>query len=278
MKPARKRALVDKLRGDWKVSTRRACAALRIDRALYVYKSRRGGQADLKRRIKEICETRVRYGYRRVHILLRRDGWAVNPKRIYRLYREMGLQLRNKTPKRRVKAKLREDRKPAVQVNEVWSMDFVHDQLATGRKLRILTIVDIFSRFSPAVDPRFNYRGEDVVATLERVCKIIGFPKAIRVDQGSEFISRDLDLWAYQRGVILDFSRPGKPTDNAFIESFNGKFRAECLNAHWFMNLDDAREKMEDWRRDYNEVRPHSAIGNKPPISLMNGSQAMTYV
>jgi putative transposase len=209
-----------------------------------------------------------------VHVLLQRDGWPVNPKRIYRLYKEMGLQLRNKTPKRRVKAKLREDRRPAVQINETWAMDFVHDQLATGRKLRVLTIVDTFSRFSPAVDPRFSYRGEDVVATLERVCRSVGYPKAIRVDQGSEFVSRDLDLWAYQKGVILDFSRPGKPTDNSFIESFNGKFRAECLNTHWFMSLDDARTKMEVWRRDYNEVRPHSAIGNKPPISLMNGSPA----
>lgn len=205
------------------MSIRRACATLRIDRALYVYKSKRGGQADLKQRIKEICETRVRYGYRRVHVLLRRDGWAVNPKRVYRLYKELGLQLRNKTPKRRVKAKLREDRTVALQINETWAMDFVHDQLATGRKIRVLTIVDTFSRFSPAVDPRFSYKGEDVVQTLERICRNVGYPKTIRVDQGSEFISRDLDLWAYQRGVVLDFSRPGKPTDNGFIESFNGK-------------------------------------------------------
>jgi putative transposase len=256
------------------VSIRRACSALRVDRALYVYKSKRGGQADLKQRIKEIAETRVRYGYRRIHVLLRREGWLVNAKRIYRLYKELSLQLRNKTPKRRVKAKLRDDRCAAIETNETWAMDFVHDQLATGRKIRVLTVVDTYSRFSPAVDPRFSYRGEDVVLTLERICKVVGYPKSIRVDQGSEFISRDLDLWAYQKGVVLDFSRPGKPTDNAFIESFNGKFRAECLNAHWFMSLDDARSKMEEWRKDYNEVRPHSAIGNKPPISLINGSSA----
>jgi putative transposase len=186
----------------------------------------------------------------------------------------MGLQLRNKVPKRRVKAKLRDDRKEPIQINETWAMDFIHDQLATGTKIRILTIVDTFSRFSPVIDPRLSYRGEDVVQTLERVCKMLGYPKTIRVDQGSEFVSRDLDLWAYHRGVVLDSSRPGKPTDNSFIESFNGKFRAECLNTHWFMNLDDARSKMEEWRRDYNEVRPHSAIGNKPPISLLNGSSA----
>lgn len=153
-------------------------------------------------------------------------------------------------------------------------MDFVHDQLATGRRLRVLTIVDLFSRFSPAIEPRFSFRGADVAEVLERVGKEIGLPQTIRVDQGSEFMSRDLDLWAYHRGVTLDFSRPGKPTDNAFIESFNGKFRAECLNTHWFMSLDDARSKCEAWRRDYNEVRPHSAIGNKPPAALINRSAA----
>ena len=206
--------------------------------------------------------------------MLRRDGIAINEKRTRRLYNELGLQLRNKVPKRRVKAKLRDDRTIAVHINETWAMDFVHDQLATGKKIRVLTVVDTFSRFSPVVDPRFSYKGEDVVLTLERVCKNIGYPKSIRVDQGSEFISRDLDLLAYANNVTLDFSRPGKPTDNSFIESFNGKFRSECLNTHWFMSLDDARQKMEDWRRDYNEIRRHSAIGDKPPISLMNGSSA----
>jgi putative transposase len=155
-----------------------------------------------------------------------------------------------------------------------WATDFVHDQLATGRKLRVLTIVDTFSRFSPAVEPRFSFRGADVVEILEKVGRQVGFPAMIRVDQGTEFVSRDLDLWAYQRGVTLDFSRPGKPTDNAFIESFNGKFRAECLSAHWFMSLDDARRKCEAWRRDYNEERPHSAIGNKAPIELIDRSAA----
>lgn len=222
---------------------------LKIDRSLYVYKSRRGEQAELKLKIRDICQTRVRYGYRRVHVLLKRDGWPV-------------------------KAKLRADRTEPTHSNHVWAMDFVHDQLATGRKIRVLTVVDTFSRFSPAVDARFSYKGEDVVQTLERICREVGYPASIRVDNGSEFISRDLDLWAYHKGVELDFSRPGKPTDNSYIESFNGKFRAECLNVHWFMSLDDARSKMEDWRKDYNEFRPHSAIGNKVPISLMNGSSA----
>ncbi len=164
------------------MSVRRACEALRIDRSLYTYKSKRGEQADLKLRIKEICETRVRYGYRRVHVLLLREGWPINMKRTRRLYNELGLQLRNKTPKRRVKAKLREDRTDATHSNQIWAMDFVHDQLATGRKLRILTIVDTHSRYAPATDPRFSYRGEDVVQTLERVCQEVGYPKMIRVD------------------------------------------------------------------------------------------------
>ena len=191
---------MDHARTTWQVSIRRACRALPVNRSTYHYRSRRAGQAHLSERIREIATTRVRYGYRRIHALLRRDGWRVNPKRVYRLYHEMGLQLR------------------------------------VGRQ--------------------------------------VGFPKAIRVDQGTEFVSRDLDLWAYRRGVTLDFSRPGKPTDNAFIESFNGKFRAECLNAHWFMSLDDARQKCEAWRRDYNEERPHSAIGNKAPIELIDRSVA----
>ena len=213
MTPGRKRELVDEVRSEWQVSIRKACEALEVDRSTYHYKSRRSGQATLEHRIKEICHVRVRYGYRRVHILLRREGWTINHKKTRRIYRELGLQLRNKTPKRRVKAKLRDDRRPATRSNETWAMDFVHDQLATGRKLRVLTVVDIFSRFSPALEPRLTFRGTDVVEILERVCNEVGFPATIRVDQGTEFVSRDLDLWAYQRGVTLDFSRPGsQPT------------------------------------------------------------------
>ena len=252
------------------MSIRRACRVLEMDTSTYHYRSRRPDQAGLEGRIREICATRVRYGYRRVHVLLRREGWRVNHKRTSRIYRELGLQLRSKTPKRRVKAKLRDDRRLPSQANETWAMDFIHDQLATGRKIRVLTVVDAFSRYSPAIDPRFSYRAEDVVATLEQACGALGYPKTIRVDQGTEFVSRDLDLWAYAKGVTLDFSRPGKPTDNAFAEAFNGRVRAECLNAHWFLTLADAREKLEAWRRYYNEDRPHGAIGQKPPISLQN--------
>ena len=270
MRPVRKRKLVDAVCGQWDVCIRRACRVLEMNTSTYHYKSRRPGQAGLEQRIREICQTRVRFGYRRIHVQLRREGWPINEKKTRRIYRELGLQLRNKTPKRRVKAKLRNDRRPATQSNETWAMDFVHDQLATGQRLRVLTIVDTFSRFSPALQPRFTFRGADVVDILEKVAREVGLPATIRVDQGTEFVSRDLDLWAYKHGVTLDFSRPGKPTDNAFIEAFNGRFRVECLNAHWFLSLADARKKIEDWRRYYNEERPHGAIGQKPPITLLN--------
>jgi putative transposase len=256
------------------VSIRRACRNLCVDTSSYHYKARRPSQASLRERIKEIAETRVRYGYRRIHVLLRREGWVVNAKRVNRLYREMGLQLRNKSPKRKVKAKLREGRSAPVGSNDVWAMDFVHDQLYDGRKIRILTVIDAFTRYVPAIDVRERYTGADVVATLDAVCRETGYPKSIRVDQGPEFVSKDLDLWAYARGVELDFSRPGKPTDNAFIESLNGKFRAECLSAHWFLSLADARRKCERWRRDYNDVRPHSAIGYETPAALVKRSSA----
>jgi len=268
MRPARRRELVDRMRGTWRVSARRASSVLRTERSSYHYKAKRRPQAVLNKRIKEIAETRVRYGYRRIHVLLRREGWRVNAKRVWRLYREMGLQLRNKAPKRRVQAKLREGRSGAIGPNEVWAMDFVHDQLFDGRKIRALTIIDTFTRLSPAIDVRQNYRGSDVVTTLERATTQDGLPKTIRVDNGPEFVSKELDLWAFMRGVTLDFSRPGKPTDNAYIESFNGKFRAECLNANWFLSLDEARQKCEAWRRDHNDVHPHSSLGGKTPREL----------
>jgi putative transposase len=269
MRPAVGRQLVDYLRGTWQVSIRRSCAVLLFRRSTYHYRSRRPSQAALRKRIREIAETRVRYGYRRVHVLLQREGWDVNHKRVYRLYVEEGLQIRNKRPKRKVSAKLREGRKAPAVPNEVWAMDFLSDQLFDGSKIRILTIVDAFSKLSPSIDVRQRYRGSDVVNTLECVTAVYGLPKSIRVDQGPEFISKDLDLWAWSKGVTLDFSRPGKPTDNAFVESFNGKVRAECIDQNWFLSLDDARSKCEAYRRDYNEERPHSAIGNKTPMELV---------
>ena len=255
------------------MTIRRACAVLLAGRSTYCYQARRPAQRALRERIRDIAETRVRYGYRRIHVLLRREGWPVNRKRVYRLYREEGLQLRNKTPKRKASAKLRDDRSPASAPNEVWAMDFMSEQLFNGRRIRILTIVDAFTRISPAIDVRYSYRGSDVVDTLERVTEELGTPKTIRVDQGPEFVSKALDLWAWLNGVTLDFSRPGKPTDNAFIESFNGSFRAECLNACWFLSLEDAQSKCDAWRSDYSERRPHSSIGQKTPVEFARASR-----
>lgn len=272
MKPASRRELVKHLQVVWGVSMRRACAIVGGSRSSLFYRHKRDTQAILRQRIREIAETRVKWGYRRIHVLLRREGWQINAKRVHRLYCLEGLQLRNKTPKRKVSAKLRSDRTLASRQNEVWAMDFMSDQLFDGTRLRILTIVDAFTRFSPAIDARKSYRADDVVNTLERVTRKYGVPKEIRVDNGPEFISGALDLWAYMNGVTLDFSRPGKPTDNAFVESFNGKFRAECLNTAWFLSLVEAQAKCEAWRRDYNEVRPHSSIGHQTPAELIFAS------
>lgn len=220
----------------------------------------------LRKRIREIAESRVRYGYRRVHVMLRREGWEINRKRVYRLYRLEGLALKRKMPRRRIKAPPRSDRTTPTAPNEVWAMDFMQDQTFDGSKLRVLTIVDAATRVSPAIDVRPTYRGIDVVTTLERVTAIYGLPKRIRVDQGTEFTSKDMDLWAWRNGVILDFSRPGKPTDNAFAEAFNSRVRGELLNANWFLSLSEARAKCEAWRQEYNELRPHGSIGDRTPM------------
>ena len=147
-------------------------------------------------------------------------------------------------------------------------MDFVVDQLFNGQKIRALTVVDNFSRESLVITVDFALKAADVVATMQHVQALRGTPQRIQVDNGGEFISVALDQWAYEQGVTLDFSRPGKPTDNAFIESFNGSLRDECLNVHWFLSLDDAREKIERWRQDYNEFRPHSSLGDQTPSEL----------
>lgn len=239
---------------------------LRYSRSSFYYKPTKDSQEPLRQRIREIAQTRVRYGYRRIYVLLRREGWQVNHKRVYRLYKEECLSLRFKRPKRRISAAHRLARPELACVNQCWSMDFVADQLYNGRRLRCLTVVDNFSRECLAITVDHSLKGEDVVSTMVKIAFLLGRkPARIQVDNGSEFISKALDKWAYQNDVILDFSRPGKPTDNAFIESFNGSFRDECLNAHWFMSLEDARNKIEAWRQDYNEFRPHSSINNLTP-------------
>jgi putative transposase len=208
----------------------------------------------------------VRYGYRRLHILLRREGWRINHKRVYRLYREEGLGIQAKRRKKRV-SKSRVLPSPAQRPQERWSMDFLTDGLADGRRFRVLTIVDTVSRVSPAIEVGPSLTGERVVAVLERLKRTTGTPERIAIDNGPEFISKALDAWAYRNSVQLEFSRPGKPTDNAFAESFNGRLRDECLDQHWFTSLEEVRQTVEAWRIDYNTERPHRALNQQTPAA-----------
>jgi putative transposase len=220
----------------------------------------------LRIRIRDLALARVSYGYLRIHVLLLREGWKVNRKRVYRLYREEGLTMRTKKPRRHITACRRMDRPQAMEPNEGWSMDFMSDQLFDGRRIRLLTLVDNFTRESLAIDVNDHIGGHSVAEVLTQLGKTRKLPRTIRVDNGPEFISKVLDQWAYFNGVQLDFSRPGKPTDNGLIEAFNGRLRQECLNESWFLSLEDAREKIESWRRQYNSDRPHGALGNMAPL------------
>jgi len=212
-----------------------------------------------------LAQTRVRFGYRRLHVLLQREGWTVGKERVYRVYTEEALALRRKRPWRHATAVHREQRRPATQRNEIWSMDCVHDQLTDGRRLRALTVPDLYTRECLAIDAGRSRTGLDVVATLERLRFERGLPQRIYCDNGSEFVSAVVDLWAYTHGVGLDFSRRGKPTDNAAIESFNGWFRDECLNVHWFASVEDAQQKIDAFRWDYNEHHPHRSLEGLSP-------------
>lgn len=250
----------------YRVSVRRASAVMLISRSSYYYRAHPRDDRAERGRIRAIAETRVRYGMWRIHTLMRREGWLINHKKTHRIYCEEGLNLRRKRPRRRVAAMHRQSRPTVSGIDEAWSMDFVADELFNGRRIRALTVVDNFSREALAIVVDHQLKGMDVVAAVELLRQIRTAPKRIQVDNGSEFISKVLDKWAYENGVELDFSRPGKPTDNPFIESFNGSFRDECLNVNWFLSLEDAREKIESWRQDYNECRPHSALDGMTPM------------
>lgn len=250
-------------------SERRACALTRQHRSTQRKPSIRNPCAEIRQRMQEIVRTRIRYGYRRVHVLLKREGWTVGKNLIYRLYREEGLSLRTKRPRRRKMVVHREARCRPSRPNEAWSLDFIHDQLSNGQKFRALTVVDIFSREGLAIEVGSRLRGEHVVDVLNRLVRLRGAPKYLFADNGAEFTGHVVDLWAYHHGVRIDFSRPGKPTDNAFIESFNGSLRDECLNVHWFDTIAHAKALIEAWRIDYNESRPHMALGNKSPAEYL---------
>jgi putative transposase len=216
-------------------------------------------------RIREIAQSRVRYGYRKIRVLLNREGWAVGKHLVYRLYKEEGLALKKRPQRKRKAVRHREERFIATAPNQAWSIDFVADQLQDGTRFRALTVVDVYTRESVAIEAGQRLKGDDVVRVLNRVKQQREMPKFLFCDNGSEFTSQAMDLWAYQNGIKIDFSRPGKPTDNAFVESFNGTFRAECLNAHWFGTLGKAKRLIEAWRQEYNESRPHRSLGERTP-------------
>jgi putative transposase len=247
------------------VSKRRATSVVGVCRSYFYYQPHPRDDRAERARIKEIAEARVRYGMSRIHTLMRREGWLINHKKTHRIYVEEGLNLRRKRPRRRVAAAHRVEKPQASSLNEAWSMDFVSDELFNGHRIRSLNVVDNFSRESLAITVDHRLNGHDVVATMNYLKMSNGLPKRIQVDNGSEFISKALDKWAYENHVTLDFSRPGTPTDNPFIESFNGSFRDECLNVHWFLSLEDARDKIERWRIDYNQFRPQSSLGDLTP-------------
>jgi putative transposase len=216
-------------------------------------------------RIREIAQARPRFGYLRIAVLVRREGWTVNHKRVYRLYCLEGLQVRMRVRRRKHVAVQRGIAPTLTGERQRWSMDFVHDELLGGRKFRVLTVVDQWSRQSPVLEARFSFTGKDVVAALEWVREQRGLPDSITVDHGTEFMSRAVEAWAFYRGVKLDVTRPGKPTDNAHIESFNGRVRDECLNMHQFVSLAHAQRELDVWRGDYNTTRPHSSLGHLTP-------------
>lgn len=249
------------------ISQRRGCRLMELCRASARYRVRRHDQSVLVRRIREIAASRVRYGYLRIHVLLRREGWKVNRKRVYRLYKQEGLSLRFKKAKKRVSSS-RVLQPPTVKPNERWSLDFMSDTLNRGRKIRVLTIVDHFSRVSPAIEVDNSLPGARVTEVLDRAIGVHGKPESLCVDNGPEFSGKALDQWAHKNKVKLLFSRPGKPTDNAMIETFNAKVRIECLNQNWFESLEDAREQMEQWRKEYNLERPHSSLNNQTPAEF----------
>jgi putative transposase len=264
LKPEVKREAVRWIQAQYVVSERRGCRAVNIARKTFRYKSKTPDQKALRMRIKEIAASRVRYGYKRIHVLLRREGWVVNHKRVYRIYCEEGLNVRSKTRRKRISGS-RIPREDIKQINQCWAMDFVSDALFNGRRFRALTIIDVYTRECLGLYADQRITGENVVEALETICCERGTPDRIKVDNGPEFISKVLDTWAYSANINLDFSRPGKPTDNAHIESFNGSFRDECLNINWFLSIEDVRGKLESWRTDYNEFRPHSSLGNLTP-------------
>ena len=265
MTPAVRKPVVQHLRAEWRMTERRAGGLLSVCRMTVRYESRRQDDTEIRVRLRQLAAERRRWGYRRLHVLLLREGMLVNHKRVYRIYRQEGLGVRRRKRKRTVSAARTPLLRPA-RLNEVWGLDFVSDALAWGRKLRMLTVVDLYTREALAIEVDTSLGGVRVARVLERIIAERGqAPQAIVMDNGPELTSRALDQWAYAHGVRLHFIDPGKPVQNCFVESFNGTLRDECLNEHWFTSVHDARQAVETWRIDYNRVRPHSSLDDRTP-------------
>lgn len=255
------------------LSERRACRLVGCHRATARYEARPPAEEQVRARLRVLAAERPRFGYRRLAILLRREEGAINHKRIYRLYRAEGLSVRRRARKR-VARTIRAPMSPPQRGGEVWAIDFMQDTLADGRGFRTLNVVELFTRACLAIEVDTSLPGRRVARVLEQLCEQYGKPTQIRLDNGPEFTGRALDAWAYRQGVRLDFIDPGKPMQNGYLESFNGRFRDECLNQHWFADLADARKLIEAWRVDYNEVRPHSSLGDLAPLEFARQSGA----
>jgi len=250
------------------VSERHACQLVGLSRSTLHYQPRRSAQNErLTAQIIELAQARRRFGYRRLHALLRRAGVEVNHKKVYRLYSEADLSVKRRKRRKGV-AVPREPLLLPTRPNEVWSMDFVMDGLYHGRRIKILAIVDDCTKELVDLVADFGISGHYVTRILDQAVRFRGCPKAIRTDHGPEFTGRALDQWAYEHGVQLKLIQPGKPTQNAYIESFNGKFRDECLNEHWFQSLAHVRAVIQAWRQDYNEQRPHSMLDYQTPAEV----------
>lgn len=249
------------------LSERRACGLVSLHRSTLRYISKRDDEG-LRTTLHTLASRRPRFGYRRLHALLVRAGWELNRKRVYRIYRSEGLAVRRKRKSRPAAEASRVPRNAPSRIDEQWSMDFVSDGLADGRTIRTLNVIDDYSRECLTIVVDTSISGSRVAAALDEVGRQRTLPKRIVVDNGTEFRSKAMDTWADTNGVDLAFIDPGKPVQNCFVESFNGKFRDECLNMHLFTGLQTARSKIEAWRRDYNEERPHSSLDFRTPAEF----------
>jgi len=255
------------------LSQRRVCRLLAVDRNTLRYCSRRQDDAALRMRIREIAELKRRYGCPRIYVRLRREGWVVNHKKVERLYyRDERLSLRQRRRKKATAVPRVVLPKPT-QPGRCYALDFVHDRLVTGRRFKCLTMTDLYSKEVPVIAVDVSISGARVCRILDQLFLTRPLPETLILDNGPEFAGTALDAWAAQHGVHLHFIQPGKPVQNAFIESFNGKFRDECLNEHWFLTLQEAQLVIEAWRREYNEERTHSGIGDVTPQEFIRNHQ-----